>query len=278
MFRWRTLLACLYFLAFLSVALQAQPARESRISGRLVAAVNAPLKGVEVIVREVRSGKLFPPVQSGEDGAFAIQVENASVYELCFRFPDFRTTFRTVSVGGLAEIALGTVILELDLIEEPVNLQTVFSELPRALDAGRGASSELPLSVCECLRRLPELHGQVVSVRGRFVLDRQGGFVFDQGADWKPCDRMPYAGRDWLPALALAASHELVRHQSKLDESRGEFLVISVSGEVRQQQKMDTSPPQRVYLGWSSIPAVLVVKAITRVEVRSRVAGIPPSR
>lgn len=59
------------------------------------------------------------------------------------------------------------------------------------------------LSVCEVLRGLKSLEGQVVTVRGVLTLNRHGGNLGEPDLDGMPCRNMPRKARIWWSAIKL---------------------------------------------------------------------------
>src|SRR4051794_15467798 len=82
-------------------------------------------------------------VHTDDAGAFVIPLVYAAVYELRFEPPGFRRHVRTVAVAKSADVDLGSIVLEVAPIEEPINIPTVASELPTSLTiAGRSGVPE----------------------------------------------------------------------------------------------------------------------------------------
>jgi hypothetical protein len=290
-----------------------EPSNARRITGRVVDPLKQPLKGITVTAADAASKNPTIVVHTDDAGGFVFSLESAAVYELRFETPGFRRHARTVAVANNADVDLGSIVMEVAPIEEPINIPTVASELPTSLtSAGRSGvpgesartSNERSLAVsrsevigvCEALRRLKTMSGQMVSLRGEFHFTSQhGGWLLDEQAKGKPCGHMPKESRIWWSAIWLGSANDpnpedgtvnfreepptfddLIRRQQNVQGSDdGQILVVTILGQIRTKKdlKIVRAPyghgdtMGNGYGVGGAYPALLVVKTVRDVQV-----------
>jgi hypothetical protein len=290
-----------------------EPSSARRITGRVVDALKQPLKGATVTAADVASQKPTMAVRTDDDGAFVISLAYAATYVLRFETPGFRRHVKTVAVAKNTDVDVGSIVMEVAPIEEPIDIPTVASELPTSLNiAGRSdvpehsastdkernlaVSRSEVIGVCESLRRLKALNGQMVSLRGEFHFTRRhGGWLLDEQAKGRPCDHMPKEGRIWWSAIWLGSAKDpnpedgpvsfreesptfddLIRRQENMKGSDGgQIFVATIIGEIRTKKdlKIVRTPYGRGdtmgngYGIGGAYPALLIVKTVRDVQV-----------
>ena len=300
-------------LSCMGFAQVSEPSSARRITGRVVDALKQPLKGTTVTAADVASKKPTVAVRTDDDGAFVISLAYAATYELRFETSGFRRHVQTVVVPKNANVDVGSIVMEVAPIEEPINIPTVASELPTSLTiAGRSdvpadsastdkerslaaVSRSEVIGVCESLRRLRTLNGQMVLLRGEFhFTPRHGGWLLDEQAKGRPCDHMPKESRIWWSAIWLGSANDpnpedgpvsfreesptfddLIRRQQNVKGSDdGQIFVVTIIGQIRTKKdlKIVRAPYGRGdtmgngYGVGGAYPALLIVKTVRDVQ------------
>jgi hypothetical protein len=151
-----------------------------------------------------------------------------------------------------------------------------------------------PVGVCEALRQVKSLNGQMVSVRGFFhFTHRHGGWILDQGANGSPCPKMPRKARIWWSGIWLESAgdpnleggpvsfaeeqprySDLIKMSDDLNKGDERNMLVTLVGEIRTKKNLIIvrAPYDRGdtmgngYGEGGAFPAMIVVKTFQDVQ------------